>query len=260
MDVVAALREAGCVWADEEAEILRGAALDAARTGTSSSAAKELVRLVERRVAGEPLEYVVGWAGFLGLRLRVAAGVFVPRRRTELLARLAIERARDGSVIVELCAGVAPVAAAVAAAQPTAVIHAVDRDSDALACAQRNIPGGLVHRGDLYDALPRTLRHRVDVVVASPPYVPTDELHLMTDEARTHEPAYAHDGGADGLDVARQIVANAPRWLAPAGRVLIECAGAQAPALMAVFAHGGFTPETATDDEFGSTVVLGALL
>lgn len=260
MDVVATLRAAGCVWAEEEAEILRQCALTTARARGSSSAARELALLVQRRVAGEPLEYVVGWAGFLGLRLRVAPGVFVPRRRSELLARLAIERARDGSVVVELCAGVAPVAAAVSVAQPTAVVHAVDRDPTAVDCARRNLPNGMVHRGDLFDALPRTLRHRVDVVAASPPYVPTAELHLMPGEARAHEPAYTLDGGADGLDVARRIVADAPRWLAPAGRVLLECARNQAERLEQVFAHGGFTAEVATDDERESTVVHGALL
>ncbi len=260
MDVVATLRAAGCVWAEEEAEILRQSAVEAARARGSVSASAELARLVDRRVAGEPLEYVVGWAGFLGLRLRVTPGVFVPRRRTELLARLAIERARDGSVVVELCAGAAPVAAAVMAAQSTAVVHVVDRDPTALACASVNVPGGLMHRGDLFDALPRMLRGRLDVVAASPPYVPTGELHLMNGEARTHEPTYALDGGDDGLDVARRIVADAPRWLAPAGRVLIECGRTQAPKLESMFTHGGFVTETTVDEEYGSTVVLGALL
>ena len=103
-DVVARLRAAGCVWAEDEAALLEDAA----------ASADELDRLVARRVAGEPLELVLGWVEFLGRRLVVAPDVFVPRRRTELLARTALAHL-DGppggvapSVVVEICCGVAP--------------------------------------------------------------------------------------------------------------------------------------------------------
>ncbi|WP_204164576.1 putative protein N(5)-glutamine methyltransferase [Nocardioides daejeonensis] len=258
-DVVAALRSAGCVWAEEEAEQLRRAALDqAVRTG--EVAASLLRRLVARRVAGEPLEHVVGRVRFAGMTLLVTPGVFVPRRRTEHLAELAVERARPGSVIVELCSGAAPVAAAVLAAEQEAVVHAVDSHPAAVACAERNLRDGHAHRGDLYGGLPRLLRRRVDVVVASPPYVPSDEVSLMPREARIYEERAALDGGSDGLDLHRRILAEAPRWLAPGGQVLLECAARQAGALTDLFREHGFSPEIARDEEREATAVVAPLL
>ena len=96
-DVVATLRAAGCVFAEDEARLL----VDAARSPA------ELTALLERRVAGEPLEHLLGWAEFCGLRIAVAPGVFVPRRRTELLVRLAAPLLQRGDVVVELCCGAA---------------------------------------------------------------------------------------------------------------------------------------------------------
>lgn len=259
-EVVATLRAAGCVWAEEEAELLRRAALDRARLRGGGPAAPVLAELVARRVAGEPLEHITGWVRFLGMRLAVRPGVFVPRRRTEHLAELAVERVRAGTVVVELCCGAAPVAAAVAAAEQEAVVHAVDTDATALSCARRNLPDGLVHRGDLYQGLPRLLRGRVDLVVASPPYVPSSEIDTLPREAREHERRFALDGGADGLVLHRRILAEAPSWLRLGGQVLLECAEQQGEALAAAFREHGLTPQVARDEERDATVVAGALL
>ena len=96
------------------------------------------------------------------------------------------------------------------AARPDITVHAADLDAAAVACARRNLgPRGTVHHGDLYEPLPRELAGRVDVLVANAPYVPTAEIALMPPEARLHEPRVALDGGPDGLDVARRIVADA---------------------------------------------------
>lgn len=242
-EVVAALRAAGCVWAEEEAAILRAGPGD-------------LDALLARRVAGEPLAHVVGWTEFIGRRLTVARGVFVPRPRTELLARLAIERVRPGAVVVELCCGVAPVAAVVDDAVPEAVVHGVDVDPAALASAALNVPRGSFHAGDLFAALPQTLARRVDLVLASPPYVPCADLAFLDGDARRHEPRPAHDGGADGLDLARRIVGEARRWLAPHGRLLIEVARHQARALAGAYAEARLAAHVVTDDELGATVVI----
>lgn len=242
-EVSAALRAAGCVWAEEEAAILRAEGGD-------------LEALLARRVAGEPLAQVLGWTEFGQRRLKVTPGVFVPRPRTELLARLAVERARAASVVVELCCGVAPVAAAVADGCPDAVVHGVDIDAAALACAGFNVPSGHFHRGDLFAALPATLARRVDLVVASPPYVPSTELDLLGGDARRHEPRSAHDGGPDGLALARRIVAEARSWLAPHGRLLIEVARHQSAALADAFAAARLRATVVTDDELGATVVV----
>jgi release factor glutamine methyltransferase len=237
------LRAAGCVYADDEARLLAEAA-----SGDALDA------LVERRVAGEPLEHLLGWAAFAGLRVAVAPGVFVPRRRTELLVRETVALAPR--VVVDLCCGCGAVAAAVAAALPGAEVHAADVDPAAVACARRNVPGE-VHLGDLYAALPDALRGRVDVLVANAPYVPTAEIPLMPPEARDHEPLVALDGGGDGLDPHRRIAAGATEWLAPGGHLLVECAERQVPALAAAFAAAGLAPRAVRDEELDATAVVG---
>jgi release factor glutamine methyltransferase len=246
--LVARLRAAGCVFAEEEAGLL----LAAAGPG-------ELAALVDRRVAGEPLEQVLGWASFCGLRIALEPGVFVPRRRTEFLAREAIARTRSGAVVLDLCCGSGALAASIAAAVPEIELHAADVEPAAVRCARGNLPGASVHEGDLFAALPPGLRGRIDVLVANVPYVPAGEVALMPPEARDHEPRRALDGGADGLDVLRRVAAAAPEWLAPGGWLLSEVSERQAPVAVAVLAHAGLEASTAEDDELGATVVVGVL-
>lgn len=247
-DVVAALRAAGCVFAEDEAALLLAA----------TDEPDALAARVARRVAGEPLEQVLGWAEFCGLRIAVVPGVFVPRRRTEVLAEQAIARTPPGSVVVDLCCGSGAVAAAVTAAVGGIEVHAADVEPAAVACAGRNLPGAAVHEGDLFAALPGDLRGRIDVLVANAPYVPTSAIGLMPPEARNHEPPVALDGGADGLGVIRRIVAGAPEWLAAGGAVLFEVGTAQIEGAVAALRSAGLEPLVVEDDERGSTVVVGA--
>jgi release factor glutamine methyltransferase len=259
------LRAAGSVFAEEEAELLASAAADPAA----------LASMVERRVAGEPLEAIVGWASFCGLRIVVAPGVFVPRRRTELLVREAIsivqsEMARispdrqplaTGLPLVELCCGTAAVAAAILDGLGTAEggleVHAADVDPRATACARENLgERGRVHTGDLYDALPATLRGRIDMLVANAPYVPTDAIAMMPPEARDHEPRVALDGGSDGLDVQRRIINDAPEWLSPGGHLLIETSRRQATDTVAACEAAGLVARVVTDDDLDATAVV----
>ena len=111
--------------------------------------------------------------------------------------------------------------------------------------------------GDLYDALPDSLRGRVDVLVANAPYVPTAAIALMPPEARDHEARAALDGGADGLDVQRRVAAGAPSWLAPGGWLLIETSAAQAPETMAAMTAAGLPARVVEDEDLAGTVVLG---
>jgi release factor glutamine methyltransferase len=246
-DVVARLRAAGCVFAEDEARLLHAAA------GTPA----ELDALVDRRAAGEPLEHLLGWAEFAGLRIAVEPGVFVPRRRTELLAREAAALAVPGSVVVELCCGACAVGAAVAAAVPGIALHAADVDPVAVGCARRNVAaaGGHVYEGDLDAPLPVSLLGRVDVLVANAPYVPSDAVGLMPPEARLHEPLVALDGGADGLDVQRRVIAAAPRWLARGGHLLIETSEVQAPHTAAAMEAAGLHARVVRDDDRDATAV-----
>lgn len=248
--IVARLRAAGCVFAEDEAALLVAEA----------GAPGELERLVARRVAGEPLEQVLGWAEFRGLRITVEPGVFVPRRRTEFLVEQAVALGRPGAVVVDLCCGTGALGAAVAVAVPGVALHAADVEPAAVLVARRNLHGiGTVHEGDLYGPLPPALRGRVDLLLANVPYVPTGEVALMPAEAREHEPRRALDGGPDGLDLLRRVAAGAPAWLAAGGTLLSETSERQAQAAIGVFRAVGLAARVAEDDERGATVVLGTL-
>jgi release factor glutamine methyltransferase len=246
--LVERLRAAGCVFAEEEAELL----LDRAATPD------ELEALVARRVAGEPLEHVLGWAEFRGLRIAVDPGVFVPRRRTELLVELAAPRTRPGAVVLDLCCGSGALGAALAVEHPGIELVAADVDPVAVRCARRNVEplGGVVFEGDLFDPVPPELRGRVDVLLVNVPYVPTEDIALMPPEARLHEARIALDGGADGLDVLRRVAVEARGWLAPGGWLLTETGDRQAAVAAQVLTDAGLTARVVTDED-DATAVLG---
>jgi len=274
--IVTRLRAAGCVFAEDEADLLISAARPQA----------ELAAMVDRRAAGEPLEHVLGWAEFCGLRIELDPGVFVPRRRSEFLVDQAAALARQapaalarqaGSpaerdaavgpaglahgrrrVVVDLCCGSGALGAALAAVLGQVELHAADIDPAAVRCARRNVAaaGGRVYEGDLYQPLPAGLRGRVDILLANVPYVPADEVALLPAEAREHESRAALDGGADGLDVLRRVTAAAPLWLAPGGSLLVETSERQAPQAVEAAARSGLVPRVASSEELNATVVI----
>jgi len=247
--VVAALRAAGCVFAEDEARLI----LSAAR------GPGELADMVARRASGLPLEHVLGWAEFSGLRIAVEPGVFVPRRRTEFLVAEALAQAPDASVVVDLCCGSGAVGAALAAVLTGVELHAADIDPVAVDCARRNVAayGGHAHEGDLFDALPAGLRGRVGILAANVPYVPTEEVGLLPPEARDHEPLVALDGGGDGLDVLRRVAARASQWLEPGGCLLVETSERQVPSAVSAFERGGLDVRLAVSEELYANVVIG---
>jgi release factor glutamine methyltransferase len=263
-DIVTRLRNSGCVFAEDEARLL----ISAARTPA------ELTAMVDRRVDGQPLEYVLGWAEFCGLRIAVEPGVFVPRRRTEFLVRQAAElvrRAADRTtrpdagdhfqpevVVVDLCCGSGALGAALVTGGGGVELHAADLDPAAVRCARRNVgPDGRVYEGDLYEPLPATLRGRVDVLVANAPYVPTEEIGLLPAEARLHEARLALDGGADGLAILRRVIAAAPVWLAPGGHLLFETTERQAQQIVESVTRAGLIPRVVSCDDLNATVIVG---
>lgn len=259
------LRAAGCVFAEDEARLLAEAATSAA----------ELESMIERRIEGLPLEHILGWAEFCGLRIGVATGVFVPRRRTEFLVRqaeLLLRASDDGgrsdggsddggrrAAVVDLCCGSGAVGAALAARLAGIELHASDLDPNAVRCARRNLEpaGGRVHEGDLFDPLPPGLRGRIRVLVANAPYVPTTAIGTMPPEARTHEPRMSLDGGPDGLDIQRRVIAGAADWLAPGGHVLIETSLGQARQTIGLMRQAGLSARLASDPELDATVAIG---
>jgi release factor glutamine methyltransferase len=248
--VAARLRAAGCVFAEDEADLLIAAAAGPA----------ELAAMVDRRVSGLPLEHVVGWADFRGLRIAVEPGVFVPRRRTEFLVQQAIVLAPPHPVILDLCCGSGAVGAALAAALDPAELHAADIDPVAVRCARRNLaPRGHVYAGDLFEPLPATLRGRVDILAANVPYVPAGEVALLPAEARLHEPRLALDGGGDGLDVLRRVAAQAPLWLAEGGHLLVEISEGQVQNARLTMRRAGLVPHMARSPELAATVLIASM-
>ena len=248
-DLICRLRQAGCVFAEDEAKLL----LSAARSPA------ELHAMAQRRVAGEPLEYILGWVDFCGLKVSIDPGVFVPRQRSKMLVRESARRALPGAVILDLCCGSGALGLATAVAIGMVELHASDISADAVQCAKRNLDpvGGHVYQGDLFRALPASLRGRVNALIANVPYVPTEAISLMPREARDYEPRATLDGGRDGLEVLRRVAAEATSWLAPAGHLLMEVHQSQIENATAAFRTGGLAPEAITSVELDTTIIAG---
>ena len=249
------------MFAEDEAQLLKKAA----------RGPDELEGMVRRRLAGLPLEQVVGWAEFRGLRLFVEPGVFVPRRRSEFLVKTAIElEDAERPVIVDVCCGTGALGLAVAAGlkdtgaagttRGEAELHAAEIDPDAVACARRNVEptGGRVYEGDLFTPLPQTLQGHVTTLLCNAPYVPTGDIAFLPAEAREYEHRVALDGGGDGLEILRRAAAGARDWLAPGGGLLVETSEHQAEAMAAIMDGAGLAPHVFADDEYGSSVVAGS--
>jgi len=235
IDVVRRLSAAGCVAPEAEAKELLGAAGDA----------RTLEEWLRRREAGEPLAWITGTTVFLGRRIRIDAGVYVPRPQTEELARRASDLLPRRGAAADLCAGAGAIAVSMATERPSAAIVAADIDVLAVACARAN--GLIVVRCDVGAAF-RT--GSFDVVACVPPYVPTGELRLLPSDVQRFEPRLALDGGADGLDVARRLVADAARLLRSGGSLLLEIGGGQAETMRADLDAAGFSDvESWSDDE-----------
>ena len=224
----------------------------------ASSTLRELDAMVARRISGEPLEHILGWAEFCGLNIMVEPGVFVPRRRTEFVVDQAVTAMRPGAVVVDLCCGSGAISAALLVRVAEIELYAADIDPVAVRCARRNIGDrGMVCQGDLYAALPAEVAGRVDLVVCNAPYVPTEAIAFMPAEARLHEPTAALDGGPDGFDIQRRVIAEAPDWLIPGGQVLIETSQNQASATVATLQRAGLAATIARSDDLDATVAIG---
>jgi release factor glutamine methyltransferase len=212
-ELTARLERAGFVAAAEEAAELLAAGGD-------------LEALVARRLTGEPLAWITGTAPFCGLWIRVDPGVYVPRWHTEALAWRAVQRLPAEGVAIDLCTGSGAVAKVLMTHRPGARVLASDLDASSVACARSN--GVEAYQGDLFAPLPEVL---ADVVVGVVPYVPTPSLPLLQRDTFTFETSLAYDGGDDGLDVVRRVIAEAPGFLRPGGVLLLELGGDQAAAL-----------------------------
>jgi release factor glutamine methyltransferase len=235
--VVDRLVAAGCVAAAEEAAELLAAAPDE----------PTLEAWLRRREQGEPLAWITSTLLFCGQPLHVAPGVYVPRIQSEELARRAATLLPDNGWAIDLCTGAGAVAVHLMAQVPTAAVIGIDIDVRAAACAWRNgVPTAVA---DL--AVPLRRHEGFDVVTAVAPYVPTGELRLLPADVQRYEPRLALDGGADGLDIVRRVIAAARRLLRPGGWLLIEIGGDQDEALAPTLAATGFDLVTSWWDDDG---------
>jgi release factor glutamine methyltransferase len=242
------LRDAGLATARQDAELLLARVLSTSRLAIQVEPDREIdpvalagfERLLARRAGHEPLQYLLGVEEFMGLRIRVGPGVFIPRPETELLVEraLACLPGTPGLVALDLCAGAGGVACAMAARRRDLFVWAVERSPRAARFARTNVDDlGLAARvhlleGDLFTPLTGLdLAGRCDAVVANPPYLARPTLATLPPEVRDWEPAPALDGGPDGLAVVARILAEAPRFARPGGRVLLEIGHDQAERL-----------------------------
>jgi release factor glutamine methyltransferase len=239
LTVIERLRAAGCVAAEEEADELMAAASDGAA----------LEGLLDRRERGEPLAWITGTIQFCGHAVRVDPGVYVPRPQSEELALRAaalLEISGSDPRAVDLCTGSGAVAVHLGAAVPRATVVAVDLDGRAVACALRNGVGAVV--GDLGAPL---VAGAFDVVSAVAPYVPTSELRLLPSDVQRYEPRRALDGGEDGLELVRRVVAGAAELLRSGGWLLTEVGGHQDRALAPTLEAWGFRQSSTWSDDDG---------
>jgi release factor glutamine methyltransferase len=237
--------------------------------------------MVDRRVGGEPLQYVLGSWSFRGIDLFVDPRVLIPRPETEVTAAIAIaEAARLGSrrgrrsawtgtttaeAVADLGTGSGAIALAVASELPDAEVWATDRSADALAVARANLAGEgaaatrvRLVEGDWYAALPVALQGRLRVIVSNPPYVTERELDDLPPEVVRYEPRDALVSGGTGLEATERIVAGAPRWLEPRGALVVEIAPARADAARALARDAGLVDVSVERDLTGRDRVLVA--
>jgi release factor glutamine methyltransferase len=212
--------------------------------------------LIAHRANRVPLQHLLGFEEFHGMRLAVSPDVLIPRPETEGLVQWAIEllRAEQASLVADVGTGSGAIACALARSVSSVRVLAIERSLPALAVAKANVAAfGLVGRvmvlaGDLLDPVGAL---RLDAVVANPPYLPTGVLSSLLPEVSSYEPREALDGGGDGLAVIRRIVAAAPVTLRPQGRLVMEIGEDQAGSVASLLAAAGFTDTEARRDLVG---------
>jgi release factor glutamine methyltransferase len=221
--------------------------------------------LLARRVAGEPLAYVVGEVDFCGLRLQVSPAVLVPRPETELLVSWALEHRpnlpgpapRQAEFkVLDLGTGSGAIALAIQQARPLTQVHASDASADALTVARRNAQAHSLpvhfHQGDWWSPF---ANQRFGLVVSNPPYVAGDDQHL---QALSHEPRPALTPEGDGLSALKKIVQGAAPHLLPGAWLLLEHGHDQAQAVQTMLKEAGFTAAQTRQDLAGMPRCTGA--
>lgn len=253
-----------------EAEILLGLVLgveaddlDDAKT-VPPARARRYSDLVRRRAGGEPMAHILGWTEFRGLRLLVRPGVFVPRQSSEFTVEQAVRRLsrRSRPIAVDLATGIGPIALAVAAAVPRARVMGADISPGALRLARDNaralrLRNVAFRRGDLFAALPGSVRSRVDVITLHAPYVPRAEVQDLPLEVRGFEPEPTLTDYSDhGLALIERAAAEGTEWLRPGGWILLEVSPDFARQVRGVVVRNGYREVRSTKGWPGVTRVI----
>ncbi|MES2114932.1 MAG: peptide chain release factor N(5)-glutamine methyltransferase [Pseudomonadota bacterium] len=219
--------------------------------------AQRLAALVQRRIDGEPVAYLIGQREFFGLPFEVNPAVLIPRPETELLVELTLERLPPQGAVLDMGTGSGAIAVALAHGRPDAAVTALDVSADALAVARRNASANGANvtfmQSDWYGAL---AHERYDLIVSNPPYIASGDRHLGEGDLR-FEPAGALTDHADGLSALRTIVAGAARHLAPQGWLLMEHGYDQSAAVQALLTAQGYTDVQSWADLAGIARVTG---
>jgi release factor glutamine methyltransferase len=261
------LKKRGVEGARLDAELIVGQALGIERIKVIVGGERQLepaelehIRaLFKRRRGAEPVAYLRGFREFYGRNFRVDRRVLVPRPDTEILVQVALDATRHldlSARVLDLCTGSGCVAITLKLERPTIVVDATDLSEGAIAVARDNAQRlGAVFNvrfavGDLFSALGDP-SPRYDLITANPPYIATGEIAELQADIRDHEPHLALDGGADGLDLVRRIVAEAPKWLAQNGTLAMEIGAGQAPAVEELLRKRGFADVKSTRDYGG---------
>ncbi|MDQ3953601.1 MAG: peptide chain release factor N(5)-glutamine methyltransferase [Actinomycetota bacterium] len=211
--------------------------------------------MVRRRLAGEPLQYVLGTAAFRRLELRVGSGAFIPRPETELVAERAMERLPRGGLLVDLGTGSGAIALAVADERRDARVVASELSPAAArwATSNRDLLGLRVdlYEGDLFEPLPRDLAGRVDVVVSNPPYIDPGERSVLPTDVVDHEPDVALFAPATGTSVIERIASETPAWLRRDGWLVLEIGETHGDAVRTILERNGFADAAIEPDLTG---------
>jgi len=237
-----------------DAELIVGHALSLSRTQVimhldrplEETELAALRALVKRRRAREPMAYLKGEREFYGRMFAVDKRVLVPRPDTEVLIDVALRRTADRALscrTLDLCTGSGCVALTLAKERPTAHVFATDISEEALAVASDNRARLGAYRvafatGDLFGAVPA--EKTFDLIVSNPPYIPSADIEGLMPDVRDFEPRLALDGGDDGLDLIRRIVAESPKYLANDGILALELGAGEAPDVRELFLAQGF--------------------
>jgi release factor glutamine methyltransferase len=234
---------------------------------------------LQRRIKGEPIQYIIGHIEFLGLTIRVGKGVLIPRPETELLVQEVIETVKSEKLnekgsgkktsrltphslltILDICTGTGCIALSLAREFPKAEVFGTDLSKEALAYAKKNAEANTIEnikflQGALFEPMKGK---KFDIITANPPYIKRDEIETLQREVRDWEPVAALDGGMDGMDFYRAILASAIDYLNPHGSIFLELGYDQAVGVQKIAQSEGFREITVINDYAGIGRILKA--